>query len=152
MKSLRLFMILTLVVLLSACNTATQVTKVQKNGETTLKIGSLQGYYDVQTVKAEKGNVEIPYEAAVEEGTILLQVTKDDKVIYEEEITSQKKVCFEASKSGSYDLIVRVKGEKRKQKKFKYILSYEKTVSGCTRLPFPFSVDSVTTYVYQFKR
>ncbi|MED3076561.1 hypothetical protein [Bacillus wiedmannii] len=50
MKLLRLFMILTLVVLLSACNTATQVTKVQKNGETTLKIGSLQGYYDVQTI------------------------------------------------------------------------------------------------------
>lgn len=118
MKSLRLFMILTLVVLLSACNTATQVTKVQKNGETTLKIGSLQGYYDVQTLKAEKGNVEIPYEAAVEEGTILLQVTKDDKVIYEEEITSQKEglLYFEASKSGSYDLIVRVKGEKEKAK------------------------------------
>jgi len=118
MKSLRLFMILTLVVLLSACNTATQVTKVQKNGETTLTIGSLQGYYDVQTLKAEKGNVEIPYEAAVEEGTILLQVTKDDKVIYEEEITSQKEglLSFEASKSGSYDLIVRVKGEKEKAK------------------------------------
>ncbi|PEB75323.1 hypothetical protein COM89_09725 [Bacillus thuringiensis] len=118
MKSLRLFMILTLVVLLSACNTATQVTKVQKNGETTLKIGSLQGYYDVQTLKAEKGNVEIPYEAAVEEGTILLQVTKDDKVIYEEEITSQKEglLSFEAPKSGSYDLIVRVKGEKEKAK------------------------------------
>ncbi|NRR15304.1 BA_1872 family lipoprotein [Bacillus pacificus] len=118
MKSLRLFMILTLVVLLSACNTATQVTKVQKNGETTLKIGSLQGYYDVQTLKAEKGNVEIPYEAAVEEGTILLQVTKDDKVIYEEEITSQKEglLSFKASKSGSYDLIVRVKGEKEKAK------------------------------------
>ncbi|MEJ3737388.1 MULTISPECIES: hypothetical protein [Bacillus cereus group] len=118
MKSLRLFMILTLVVLLSACNTATQVTKVQKNGETTLKIGSLQGYYDVQTLKAEKGNMEIPYEAAVEEGTILLQVTKDDKVIYEEEITSQKEglLSFEASKSGSYDLIVRVKGEKEKAK------------------------------------
>ena len=92
MKSLRLFMILTLVVLLSACNTATQVTKVQK-WRNDFKIGSLQGYYDVQTLKAEK-NVEIPYEAAVEEGTILLQVTKDDKVIYEEEITSQKKVCF----------------------------------------------------------
>ncbi|PEK03761.1 hypothetical protein CN558_16970 [Bacillus wiedmannii] len=118
MKLLRLFMILTLVVLLSACNTATQVTKVQKNGETTLKIGSLQGYYDVQTLKAEKGNVEIPYEAAVEEGTILLQVTKDDKVIYEEEITSQKEglLSFEAPKSGSYDLIVRVKGEKEKAK------------------------------------
>ncbi|PGZ46728.1 hypothetical protein COE56_23540 [Bacillus anthracis] len=118
MKSLRLFMILTLVVLLSACNTATQVTKVQKNGETTLKIGSLQGYYDVQTLKAEKGNVEIPYEAAVEEGTILLQVTKDNKVIYEEEITSQKEglLSFEAPKSGSYDLIVRVKGEKEKAK------------------------------------
>ncbi|KXI79253.1 hypothetical protein ACS52_10215 [Bacillus cereus] len=118
MKSLRLFMILTLVVLLSACNAATQVTKVQKNGETTLKIGSLQGYYDVQTLKAEKGNVEIPYEAAVEEGTILLQVTKDDKVIYEEEITSQKEglLSFEAPKSGSYDLIVRVKGEKEKAK------------------------------------
>lgn len=118
MKSLRLFMILTLVVLLSACNTVTQVTKVQKNGETTLKIGSLQGYYDVQTLKAEKGNVEIPYEAAVEEGTILLQVTKDDKVIYEEEVTSQKEglLSFEAPKSGSYDLIVRVKGEKEKAK------------------------------------
>ena len=118
MKLIRLFMILTLVVLLSACNTATQVTKVQKNGETTLKIGSLQGYYDVQTLKAEKGNVEIPYEAAVEEGTILLQVTKDDKVIYEEEVTSQKEglLSFEASKSGSYDLIVRVKGEKEKAK------------------------------------
>ncbi|EEL88433.1 hypothetical protein CN445_01945 [Bacillus cereus] len=118
MKLLRLFMILTLVVLLSACNTATQVTKVQKNGETTLKIGSLQGYYDVQTLKAEKGNVEIPYEAAVEEGTILLQVTKDDKVIYEEEVTSQKEglLSFEAPKSGSYDLIVRVKGEKEKAK------------------------------------
>ncbi|MDR4985148.1 hypothetical protein CN491_08355 [Bacillus cereus] len=118
MKSLRLFMILTLVVLLSACNTATQVTKVQKNGETTLKIGSLQGYYDVQTLKAEKGNVEIPYEAAVEEGTILLQVTKDDQVIYEEEVTSQKEglLSFEAPKSGSYDLIVRVKGEKEKAK------------------------------------
>ncbi|MGQ7876027.1 BA_1872 family lipoprotein [Bacillus sp. 1A] len=118
MKLLRLFMVLTLVVLLSACNTATQVTKVQKNGETTLKIGSLQGYYDVQTVKAEKGNVEIPYEAAVEEGAILLQVTKDDKVIYEEEITSQKEglLSFEAPKSGSYDLIVRVKGEKEKAK------------------------------------
>ncbi|AZJ20014.1 hypothetical protein CN575_03380 [Bacillus wiedmannii] len=118
MKLLRLFMVLTLVVLLSACNTATQVTKVQKNGETTLKIGSLQGYYDVQTVKAEKGKVEIPYEAAVEEGTILLQVTKDDKVIYEEEVTSQKEglLSFEAPKSGSYDLIVRVKGEKEKAK------------------------------------
>ncbi|QIW21730.1 hypothetical protein [Bacillus thuringiensis] len=118
MKLLRLFMILTLVVLLSACNTATQVTKVQKNGETTLKIGSLQGYYDVQTVKAEKGNVEIPYKAAVEEGTILLQVTQDDKVIYEEEVTSQKEglLSFEAPKSGSYDLIVRVKGEKEKAK------------------------------------
>ncbi|EEK79441.1 hypothetical protein COE58_15260 [Bacillus cereus] len=118
MKLLRLFMIFTLVVLLSACNTATQVTKVQKNGETTLKIGSLQGYYDVQTVKAEKGNVEIPYEAAVEEGTILLQVTQDDKVIYEEEVTSQKEglLSFEAPKSGSYDLIVRVKGEKEKAK------------------------------------
>ncbi|KAA0742425.1 hypothetical protein DN389_26115 [Bacillus sp. AY3-1] len=118
MKLLRLFMILTLVVLLSACNTATQVTKVQKNGETTLKIGSLQGYYDVQTIKAEKGNVEIPYEAAVEEGTILLQVTKGDKVIYEEEVTSQKEglLSFEAPKSGSYDLIVRVQGEKEKAK------------------------------------
>ncbi|MCU4762486.1 hypothetical protein OCF08_10875 [Bacillus cereus] len=118
MKLIRVFMILTLVVLLSACNTATQVTKVQKNGETTLKIGSLQGYYDVQTLKAEKGNVEIPYEAAVEEGTILLQVTKDDKVIYEEEITSQKEglLSFEAPKSGLYDLIVRVKGEKEKAK------------------------------------
>ncbi|MBJ8103042.1 MULTISPECIES: hypothetical protein [Bacillus cereus group] len=118
MKLLRLFMILTLVVLLSACNTATQVTKVQKNGETTLKIGSLQGYYDVQTLKAEKGNVEIPYEAAVEEGKILLQVTKDDKVIYEEEVTSQKEglLSFEVPKSGSYDLIVRVKGEKEKAK------------------------------------
>ena len=30
MKLIRVFMILTLVVLLSACNTATQVTKVQK--------------------------------------------------------------------------------------------------------------------------
>ncbi|KOS28502.1 lipoprotein [Bacillus anthracis] len=121
MKSLRLFMIHTLVVLLSACNTATQVTKVQKNGETTLKIGSLQGYYDVQTLKAEKGNVEIPYEAAVEEGTILLQVTKEQKIIYEEEITSQKEglLSFEASKSGSYDLIVRVKGEKEKAKEIK---------------------------------
>lgn len=118
MKLLRLFMILTLVVLLSACNTATQVTKVQKNGETTLKIGSLQGYYDVQTIKAEKGNVEIPYEAAVEEGTILLQVTKGDKVIYEEEVTYQQEglLSFEAPKSGSYDLIVRVKGEKEKAK------------------------------------
>ncbi|PGC07299.1 hypothetical protein COL99_28500, partial [Bacillus toyonensis] len=116
MKLLRLFLIFTLVVLLSACNTATKVTKVQKNGETTLTIGSLQGYYDVQTLKAEKGNVEIPYEAAVEEGTILLQVTKDDKVIYEEEVTSQKEglLSFEAPKSGSYDLIVRVKGEEEK--------------------------------------
>ncbi|MED0988113.1 hypothetical protein [Bacillus paramycoides] len=118
MKLLRLFLILTLVVLLSACNTATKVTKVQENGETTLKIGSLQGYYDVQTLKAEKGNVEIPYEAAVEEGTIFFQVTKDDKVIYEEEVSSQKEglISFEASKSGSYDLIVRVKGEKEKAK------------------------------------
>ncbi|MEM5658690.1 hypothetical protein AAHB50_21555 [Bacillus toyonensis] len=118
MKLLRSFLILTLVVLLSACNTATKVTKVQKNGETTLTIGSLQGYYDVQTLKAEKGNVEIPYEAAVEEGTILLQVTKDDKVIYEEEVTSQKEglLSFEAQKPRSYDLIVRVKGEEEKAK------------------------------------
>lgn len=92
--------------------------KGSKKWRNALKIGSLQGYYDVQTLKAEKGNVEIPYEAAVEEGTILLQVTKDDKVIYEEEITSQKEglLSFEASKSGSYDLIVRVKGEKEKAK------------------------------------
>ncbi|WP_088265612.1 BA_1872 family lipoprotein [Bacillus mycoides] len=118
MKLLRSFLILTLVVLLSACNTATKVTKVQKNGETTLTIGSLQGYYDLQTLKAEKGNVEIPYEAAVEEGTILLQVTKDDKVIYEEEVTSQKEglLSFEAPKPESYDLIVRVKGEEEKAK------------------------------------
>lgn len=78
---------------------------------------SLQGYYDLQTLKAEKGNVEIPYEAAVEEGTILLQVTKDDKVIYEE-VTSQKEglISFEAPKPRSYDLIVRVKGEEEKAK------------------------------------
>ncbi|WP_242215626.1 hypothetical protein [Bacillus cereus group sp. BfR-BA-01383] len=118
MKLLRSVLILTFVLLLSACNTATKVTKVQKNGETTLKIGSLQGYYDVQTLKAGKGIVEIPYEAAVEEGTILLQVTKDDKVIYEEEVTSQKEglLSFEAPKSESYDLIVRVKGEEEKAK------------------------------------
>ncbi|MCU4931217.1 BA_1872 family lipoprotein [Bacillus cereus] len=118
MKLLRSFLIFTLVVLLSACNTATKVTKVQKNGETTLTIGSLQGYYDVQTLKVEKGNVEIPYEAAVEEGTILLQVTKDDKVIYEEEVTSQKEglLSFEAPKPGAYDLIVRVKGDEEKAK------------------------------------
>ncbi|MGG2092826.1 hypothetical protein AB1283_08950 [Bacillus sp. S13(2024)] len=118
MKLLRSLLILTLVVLLSGCNTATKVTKVQKNGETTLKIGSLQGYHDVQTIKTEKGNVEIPYEAAVEEGTILLQVIKDDKVIYEEEVTSQREglLSFEVPKSGSYDLIVRVKGEEGKAK------------------------------------
>ena len=54
----------------------------------------------------------------VEEGTILLQVTKDDKVIYEEEVTSQKEglLSFEAPKPGSYDLIVRVKGEEEKAK------------------------------------
>lgn len=119
MKLLRSFLILTLVVLLCACdNTAIKTTKVQKNGETTLSIGSLKGYYDVQSIKTEKGNVEIPFEAAVEEGTILLQITKDDKVIYEEEVTSQKEglLSFEAPKSGSYDLIVRVKGEKEKAK------------------------------------
>ncbi len=90
MKLLRSFLIFILVVLLSACNTATKVTKVQKNGETTLTIGSLQGYYDVQTLKAEKGMWKFLMRRAVEEGTILLQVTKDDKVIYEEEVTSQK--------------------------------------------------------------
>ncbi|MEB9903402.1 hypothetical protein P4K76_27350, partial [Bacillus cereus] len=114
MKLLRLFLILTLVVLLSACgNTAVKVTKVQKNGETTLNIGSLKGYYDVQTIKTEQGNVQFPFDATVEEGTILLQITKDDKVIYEEEVTSQKEglLSFEAPKSGSYNLIVRVKGE-----------------------------------------
>ncbi|WP_242214702.1 hypothetical protein [Bacillus cereus group sp. BfR-BA-01383] len=119
MKLLRSLLILTLVVLLSACgNTAIKTTKVQNNGETTLNIGSLKGYYDVQTIKTEKGIVEIPFEAAVEEGTILLQITKDDKVIYEEEVTSQKEglLSFEAPKSGSYDLIVRVKGEKEKAK------------------------------------
>lgn len=83
-----------------------------------LVLFSLQGYYDLQTLKAEKGNAEIPYEAAVEEGTILLQVTKDDKVIYEEEVTSQKEglISFEAPKPRSYDLIVRVKGEEEKAK------------------------------------
>ena len=57
MKSLRLFMILTLVVLLSAI----QRHKLQrfKKWRNDFKIGSLQGYYDVQTLKAEKGNVEI---------------------------------------------------------------------------------------------
>ncbi|PGS61013.1 hypothetical protein COC69_33035 [Bacillus cereus] len=112
MKLLRLFLILTLVVLLSACgNTAVKVTKVQKNGE-------LKGYYDVQTIKTEQGNVQFPFDATVEEGTILLQITKDDKVIYEEEVTSQKEglLSFEAPKSGSYNLIVRVKNEKEKAK------------------------------------
>ena len=54
----------------------------------------------------------------VEEGTILLQVTKDDKVIYEEEVTSQKEglLSFEAPKPGSYDLIVRVKGEEESER------------------------------------
>lgn len=118
MKLLRSLLILSLVILLSACNVATKVTKVQNDGETTLKIGSLQGTHDVQTIKAEKGNVEIPYEAAVEEGTILLQIIKGDKVIHEEEITSQKEglLSFEAPKPGSYDLIVRVKDEKEKAK------------------------------------
>ncbi|HHY0836383.1 TPA: hypothetical protein ACVW80_006411 [Bacillus thuringiensis] len=119
MKLLRLFLILTLVVLLSACgNTAVKVTKVQKNGETTLNIGSLKGYYDVQTIKTEQGNVQFPFDATVEEGTILLQISKDDKVIYEEEVTSQKEglLSFEAPKSGSYNLIVRVKNEKEKAK------------------------------------
>ena len=47
-----------------------------------------------------------------------MQVTKDDKVIYEEEVTSQKEglLSFEAPKPGSYDLIVRVKGEEEKAK------------------------------------
>ncbi|WP_414848392.1 hypothetical protein [Bacillus sp. IT-79MI2] len=38
--------------------------------------------------------------------------------IYEEEVTSQKEglLSFEALKSGSYDLIVRVKGEEVKAK------------------------------------
>ncbi|ENQ3108096.1 hypothetical protein SAMN04488168_15216 [Bacillus sp. 491mf] len=118
MKLLRSLLILTLVVLLSACNVATKVTKVQNNGETTLKIGSLQGSHEVQTIKVENGNVEIPYEASVEEGTILLQVIKGDKVIQEEEITSKKEglLSFEAPKPGSYELSVCVKGEKEKAK------------------------------------
>ncbi|WP_242223982.1 hypothetical protein [Bacillus cereus group sp. BfR-BA-01380] len=119
MKLLRSLLILTLVVLLSACNNvATKITKVQNNGETTLKIGSLQGSHEVQTIKVENGNVEIPYEASVEEGTILLQVIKGDKVIQEEEITSKKEglLSFEAPKPGSYELSVRVKGEKEKAK------------------------------------
>ena len=120
MKLLRSLIILTLVVLLSACggNVAIKTTKVQENGETTLNIGSLKGYYDVQTIKTEQGSVEIPFEAAVEEGTILLQITKDDKVISEEEVTSQKEglLSFEAPKSGSYNLIVRVKGAEEKAK------------------------------------
>ena len=62
MKLLRSFLILTLVVLLSACNTATKVTKVQK-WRNDFNNWFFAGYYDVQTLKAEKGNVEIPYEA-----------------------------------------------------------------------------------------
>ncbi|MEI4804373.1 hypothetical protein WAZ07_24845 [Bacillus sp. FJAT-51639] len=120
MKLLRSLLILTLVVLLSACNgnIATKITKVQNNGETTLKIGSLQGSHEVQTIKVENGNVEIPYEASVEEGTILLQVIKGDQVIHEEEITSEKEglLSFEAPKPGSYELSVSVKGEKEKAK------------------------------------
>ena len=62
MKLLRSFLIFTLVVLLSACNTATKVTKVQK-WRNDFNNWFFAGYYDVQTLKAEKGNVEIPYEA-----------------------------------------------------------------------------------------
>ena len=135
MKLLRSFLIFTLVVLLSACNTATKVIKVQK-WRNDFNNWFFAGYYDVQTLKAEKGNVEIPYEAAVEEGTILLQVTKDDKVIYEEEVTSQKEglLSFEAPKSGSYDLIVRVKGEEESERNsntYKAMKNGKRSILAC---------------------
>ena len=42
------------VVLLSACNTATQVTKVQKNGETTLKLVLCKGITMYKRLKLKK--------------------------------------------------------------------------------------------------
>ena len=124
MKSLRLFMILTLVVLLSACNTATQVTKVQK-WRNDFKIGSLQGYYDVQTLKAEK-EMKSLMKQLLKKVRFYYKLQKMIRLFMKKKSLLKRRFAFEASKSGSYDLIVRVKGEKRKQKKFKYILSYEK--------------------------
>ena len=118
MKLLRLFLILTLVVLLSACgNTAVKVTKVQKR-RNNFKHWLPERVLRCTNDQTEQGNVQFPFDATVEEGTILLQITKDDKVIYEEEVTSQKEglLSFEAPKSGSYNLIVRVKNEKEKAK------------------------------------
>ena len=54
MKLLRSFLILTLVVLLSACNTATKVTKVQK----------WRGFFALLRCVKAKRKLEIPYEAS----------------------------------------------------------------------------------------
>jgi hypothetical protein len=63
-------------------------SKVEIGDETTLKIGTLQGSYEVETIEAKKGkHVTVMYDASVKEGTLLLQLAHDDEVLLQEEIT-----------------------------------------------------------------
>ena len=101
--------------------------KGSKNGETTLKLVLCKGITMYKHLKLKKEMWKSLMKQLLKKVRFYYKLQKMIRLFMKKKSLLKRRFAFfEASKSGSYDLIVRVKGEKRKQKKFKYILSYEK--------------------------
>ncbi len=101
--------IFTTIFLLSE-NVAVNTSKNTKDGNVQLSIGSLKGEYDVKTLTLDQepeGKVAIPYEATVEEGTLVLTVDDSDGIVWEKEVSPSTvgSIEFEGSK-GTYNISI----------------------------------------------
>ncbi|WP_426445997.1 hypothetical protein ACP26L_20815 [Paenibacillus sp. S-38] len=85
---------------------ASMTSKVSRNGNVTVSIGSLSGYYEVEKVQAVSGTIRIPYEAAVGSGEVTLQVRSGSGIIWEQHVSPAASgvIEFEPAADTSYSM------------------------------------------------
>lgn len=94
------------VALLFGDNVSIGTSKSVINGEVKLSIGSLKGYYDVESFDVtEKRTVSIPFKASVGEGNFYMFVEDSKDTVWEEQITDAKNGAIEfLGERGTYNI------------------------------------------------
>lgn len=89
-------------------NIAINTSKTTINGDVKLSIGSLKGFYNVETIELSekmKETISIPFEASVEAGKLDIYVEHDGETVWEQAIVSSQNGLIEfEGKEGTYDI------------------------------------------------
>ncbi|TES53627.1 hypothetical protein E2L07_12545 [Halalkalibacterium halodurans] len=77
------------------------------NGHVQISIGTLRGTFEVNSMSVPDGErISLPYEMAVDEGTLTLYVERAGNVVWEEEIDSEKSGAIELDQAGTYTIYI----------------------------------------------